>query len=827
MKDSSISNPFWTHSDEITMPLLSPLNGHTNHKTLSTNVNYTMHDTAEQASRSIPANNNPPISRKNQINASTKRYQTKMLLVSLIEYFCRSYGDSPDANRKVFFLICQTLRSLGIIDAEFVDEMTSIRSSFQSAFHKLFFTAVETVRNNDILPFSADTPKMIMFSRDHLSTSETSLEPCTPISNDNQSTEYFSSHSHPIPTSASNPPPSFLSSDTQSFLSANTQFTNASHDLLHSLSVQNSRYHNDFIEISLLGKGGFASAFRARNKLDGIDYAIKKIRLGNDIVEESSNSKHENPYEKIFREIKNLARLEHHNVIRYYSSWLEYNEESTLKGRNTQTDSTPTDTTDWDDNTSCADRTNQSDTSSIFHGLDPTFDDEPCYDESGMSQIEFLSRSTSNTSVQSIYEEPIRPSKALKKKGDWILYIQMQLCPTTLHDYIKFRNQEHSKKASSDIDAEKMDAKRNIEIFTQILEGTAYIHDQGLIHRDLKPSNIFLSMPNLSNATENRKRRPSANHLSDSMDTTSAYGVSPSSFNHGRSFDSVMTVNGLRESMWDEAWIPKIGDFGLAAEVITEETHEDSLVTPVSSATPSPPEQLETTKVGQTIHSITLISSSPTHEGNSSGETLLSKKASPKRPSPKRTRTIGVGTRTYASPEQLADPPLPYDEKVDIYSLGIILFELFQPFSTGMERADAIDKLKRGVFPEGFLELYPKISALILWMMDENPDCRPSSHQLLEFELFTHPNNENIEVYESLQSQLQAKNIALEFKNKEIDELKQRLEQVEQEKNAALREMQKQLDEMQYKLDTITKVCKPPSLKHKKKEVSWASIGSG
>ncbi|KAI7890225.1 kinase-like domain-containing protein, partial [Mucor mucedo] len=454
---------------------------------------------------------------------ATKRYQTKMLLASLIEHFCRAYGDTPDANRKVFFLICQTLRSLGIIDAEFMDEMASVRSSFQQAFHKLFFTAVQTVRNQDLM-----------------------------------------------------------------------------HPFIHggNLSVQNSRYNNDFVEISLLGKGGFASAFRARNKLDGIDYAVKKIRLGNDIED---NGQEGNPYEKIFREIKNLARLEHVNVIRYYSSWLEYDESS----------NDPTDTSDWEDDTS--------------------------------RHKSFLSTDSSS----SVFG------------GGWTLFIQMQLCPTTLHDYIKLRNKKFSETSSY---GDLLDKKRNIEIFSQILQGTAYIHDQGLIHRDLKPSNIFLT------------------------------------------------------------WVPKIGDFGLAAEAMDE--GDGVLVpTPMSSTPPSPK------ILPKDDYLVEKMRKSSVHDGR------------PKRPKPKRTRTVGVGTRTYASPEQLAVPVQPYDEKVDIYSLGIILFELFQPFATGMERADSIEKLKHGVFPDGFLELYPKVSALIIWMMDEKPHHRPTAQQLLEFELFSHPDD--------------------------------------------------------------------------------------
>ncbi|KAJ3330023.1 hypothetical protein HDU76_006646 [Blyttiomyces sp. JEL0837] len=40
-----------------------------------------------------------------------------------------------------------------------------------------------------------------------------------------------------------------------------------------------SRYKNEFEELNCLGKGGFGVVYRARNKLDGQEYAIKKVKL--------------------------------------------------------------------------------------------------------------------------------------------------------------------------------------------------------------------------------------------------------------------------------------------------------------------------------------------------------------------------------------------------------------------------------------------------------------------------------------------------------------------------------------------------------------------
>ncbi|KAF3337949.1 serine/threonine-protein kinase GCN2 [Carex littledalei] len=46
--------------------------------------------------------------------------------------------------------------------------------------------------------------------------------------------------------------------------------------------------------------------------------------------------------------------------------------------------------------------------------------------------------------------------------------------------------------------------------------------------------------------------------------------------------------------------------------------------------------------------------------------------------------TRQIGTFPYSAPELEKDGPQ-IDEKVDIYSLGVILFELWYPFSTRME----------------------------------------------------------------------------------------------------------------------------------------------
>ena len=58
-------------------------------------------------------------------------------------------------------------------------------------------------------------------------------------------------------------------------------------------------------------------------------------------------------------------------------------------------------------------------------------------------------------------------------------------------------------------------------------------------------------------------------------------------------------------------------------------------------------------------------------------------------------KTTQVGTYFYCAPEIDTPGAHGYDEKVDIYSCGVLSLELFYDFQTGMERAVCLTELKR------------------------------------------------------------------------------------------------------------------------------------
>ncbi len=74
-----------------------------------------------------------------------------------------------------------------------------------------------------------------------------------------------------------------------------------------------SRYLADFEPVQCLGKGGFGVVFEAKNKLDELRYAVKRIRL----------PKSEGARRKVMREVRFLAKLDHKNIVRYFNTWIE------------------------------------------------------------------------------------------------------------------------------------------------------------------------------------------------------------------------------------------------------------------------------------------------------------------------------------------------------------------------------------------------------------------------------------------------------------------------------------------------------------------------
>ncbi|KAI9745630.1 MAG: hypothetical protein M1818_001164 [Claussenomyces sp. TS43310] len=81
-----------------------------------------------------------------------------------------------------------------------------------------------------------------------------------------------------------------------------------------------STYLNEYQEISPLGKGGYGQVWRVRNHLDNQEYAIKKIVITSQKLHKSRENQQ---IEALLAELRTLARLFHTNIVRYHHGWVE------------------------------------------------------------------------------------------------------------------------------------------------------------------------------------------------------------------------------------------------------------------------------------------------------------------------------------------------------------------------------------------------------------------------------------------------------------------------------------------------------------------------
>lgn len=116
-----------------------------------------------------------------------------------------------------------------------------------------------------------------------------------------------------------------------------------------------------------------------------------------------------------------------------------------------------------------------------------------------------------------------------------------------------------------------------------------------------------------------------------------SYSMSPSSFGAHSSYLPYDDENALTgESILNEPWVPKIGDFGLAAPMMEDVIEEEQVLRLLPSSSGS----------GTTISFVdsAVESSSSASSGNRS---CMRKR----RPSMQRTHTSGVGTQTVSLTE--------------------------------------------------------------------------------------------------------------------------------------------------------------------------------
>ncbi|KAF9218926.1 Serine/threonine-protein kinase [Gyrodon lividus] len=100
--------------------------------------------------------------------------------------------------------------------------------------------------------------------------------------------------------------------------------------------------------------------------------------------------------------------------------------------------------------------------------------------------------------------------------------------------------------------------------------------------------------------------------------------------------------------------------------------------------------------------------------------------------------TLEVGTKLYIAPEVSSRKKGPRNHsKADMYSLGIVFFEMNYPFSTGAERITVIEDLRKPevYFPRDWGAHRTRQKQIISWLLRHDPAERPSALELSQSSL--------------------------------------------------------------------------------------------
>ncbi|MES1914486.1 MAG: hypothetical protein MHM6MM_006549, partial [Cercozoa sp. M6MM] len=284
-----------------------------------------------------------------------------------------------------------------------------------------------------------------------------------------------------------------------------------------------SRYRQDFSEVSLLGAGGFGKVVKARNRLDGLLYAVKKVKL-------KLRADRRDQSRKTLREVTTIARLQHPHIVRYYQAWLERLSDQDEDDSFGETDSD----SDGDFEHSLTQKTgaplsnnaslvlsrhnsmlaldvsvtaadfdlSESDVGETFFS---TTDDElDLGDDDGdtdVSETDTDDDDDEQTSQDAPYGfnsdnassgGSIPHKNVDTTKTSMLLYIQMELCDKETLRTLIAQTEAYLPPDGTEADMTNKFVAQRWRIARQILEAMAFVHAQGVVHRDLKPENVFI-----------------------------------------------------------------------------------------------------------------------------------------------------------------------------------------------------------------------------------------------------------------------------------------------------------------------------------------------
>ncbi|EMC91617.1 hypothetical protein BAUCODRAFT_299027 [Baudoinia panamericana UAMH 10762] len=264
----------------------------------------------------------------------------------------------------------------------------------------------------------------------------------------------------------------------------------ATHPLLES-----SRYVRDFDELSILGRGGYGVVYRVRNRLDNLEYAVKKVPISAArIARIRSHGQRE--LDQLLSEVRTLARLDHPNIVRYFTGWIEWSDNSALPPQAVH------ETGQRDDSEASRDLPSlgriitetESDSDGVLFEDSLPRPGRPSYCEQSSQELRVERHIDGwSASCAPSASHAYTASDAVAQIGPCLaLHLQMGLYPLTLADFLTPLANGHNTHDVLPVE-HCFHLQPSVDVLLALMDGVEYLHSQGIVHRDIKPANVFMA----------------------------------------------------------------------------------------------------------------------------------------------------------------------------------------------------------------------------------------------------------------------------------------------------------------------------------------------
>lgn len=577
-----------------------------------------------------------------------------------------------------------------------------------------------------------------------------------------------------------------------------------------------NRYQQSFEELEIIAKGGFGVVCKARNKVDDIVYAVKKIKFKytNDL-----------DFEKVIREVRSFAQLKHQNIVNYNNSWLETNFPT---GSPVRTDS---------DSESYSSDGEQQNTNSSPRRDDEDHDVAPIMNVSSETSVnDQRNPSGQSKNWTSLLANPISSAAAVKPHPA-VINSEMHI----LHQCVMIEeNEQHDISRTSETYEEWFNEVHSEELY----DYSAGEPHQQTVHApeyDTKNSDAKYCHQGDEcgdcNQNPSRRRRHSSGATCSVTDQDCETSISQTDTSRRRSYDRCNSLD--LDPRKCTALVPKamntkwdISNLGVTAVLyIQMELCDQSLRewldkrAEMSSTCCQPKVSIKNVlwmfeqivQGVEYIHSksiihrdlkpknIFLCSDDFIKIGDFGLAALCTETEQQEfcHTSCSCAHTQGLGTPPYSAPEQKKHSN--YDKKVDIYSLGIILIELLHCCPTRMEFIEIVVSMTEGSVPKELADIRPReVVNLIQRLTNKFPPERPEAKEILS-------SLRRLKVTESLETDNSHQDLgnkeieALEISQlkAEVHDLKRQLLQKDEECKAQIHKLEKQMLEKDEKIKQL------------------------